>query len=137
MLIPEKTRKLLRLKEPYILHLDSMGWKWPEGDQFIRNYIEREWTMKKASQIDVNRDFIKRALNSIETVRPEGLPKQRNGSDCGCFCAHYGEKFLNRCCASPLQFHLKPHLEFSLKAPLKFSLKCPLKSLTSFPFNFS
>ena len=120
MLIPEKTRKLLKIKEPYILHLDSLGWLWPDGDRFIRNYIEREWTIKKASQIDVNPDFFKRALKSIQTVRPEGLPKQRNGSDCGCFCTHYGEKFLRRCCPKPLQFHLEPHLEVHIEVPLDF-----------------
>ena len=96
MLIPERTRKYLRHKEPYILHLDSLSWKWTDGDLHIRKFIEREWTLKKASQIDIHPDFIKRALQSIKTVRPEGLPQQGPGVDCGCFCTHYGERFLHR-----------------------------------------
>ena len=95
MLIPEKTRKTLRLQEPYILHLDSLSWKWPDGDKLIRNYLEREWTLKIASRIDVNPDFMKRALQTIKTVRPVGLPQQSNSKDCGCFCTHFGEKFLH------------------------------------------
>ena len=50
----EKTRKAFRLQEPYILHLDSLNWKLPDSDKLIRNYLEKEWTLKKASRIDVN-----------------------------------------------------------------------------------
>ena len=98
-MIPERTRKSLkdRVKEPYFLHLDSLGWEWPDAEKLIRQYVKKEWMLKKASQADVDPYFMDRALQSIKTVRPSGLPQQRDGSnDCGCFCSHYGEKFLHR-----------------------------------------